>query len=60
MDIIWIPYQNSLSVDLEGIDTAQRMSPMKMFEYLLIGVPIVSSVLPVLCEVLYLTVKTVY
>ena len=34
------------------MDTAKWLSPMKMFEYMSAGVPIVSSDLPVLREVL--------
>jgi glycosyltransferase involved in cell wall biosynthesis len=47
-----MPYQKSVSVGLAGVDTAQWMSPMKMFEYMSVGVPIISSDLPVLKEVL--------
>jgi len=52
MDILLMPYQESVSVGLKGVDTAKWMSPMKMFEYLSVGVPIISSDLPVLREVL--------
>jgi glycosyltransferase involved in cell wall biosynthesis len=52
MDVLLMPYQKSVSVGLKGVDTAKWMSPMKMFEYLSVGVPIISSDLPVLREVL--------
>jgi glycosyltransferase involved in cell wall biosynthesis len=52
MDILLMPYQKSVSVGVEGVDTAGWMSPMKMFEYMSTGVPIVSSDLQVLREVL--------
>jgi glycosyltransferase involved in cell wall biosynthesis len=52
MDILLMPYQNSVSVGISGIDTSRWMSPMKMFEYMSCGIPIISSDLPVLKEVL--------
>ncbi len=52
MDVLLMPYQESVSIGLAGHDTARWMSPMKMFEYLGAGVPIISSDLPVLREVL--------
>lgn len=52
MDVLLMPYQESVSIGVAGHDTACWMSPMKMFEYLGSGVPIVSSDLPVLREVL--------
>lgn len=52
MDILLMPYQESVSIGVAGHDTARWMSPMKMFEYLGAGVPIISSDLPVLREVL--------
>ena len=52
VDILLMPYQRSVSIGLKGHDTAKWMSPMKMFEYMATGVPIISSELPVLCEVL--------
>ena len=52
MDVLLMPYQKSVSIGLAGVDTAQWMSPMKMFEYLSVGIPIISSDLPVLREVL--------
>ena len=52
MDILLMPYQKNVSIGLKGVDTAKWMSPMKMFEYMSVGVPIISSDLPVLREVL--------
>ena len=52
MDVLLMPYQKSVSIGVAGQDTAQWMSPMKMFEYMASGVPLVSSDLPVLREVL--------
>jgi glycosyltransferase involved in cell wall biosynthesis len=52
MDVLLMPYQKSVSIGVEGQDTAEWMSPMKMFEYMASGVPLVSSDLPVLREVL--------
>lgn len=52
MDVLLMPYQKSVSIGVAGQDTAQWMSPMKMFEYMAGGVPLVSSDLPVLREVL--------
>jgi glycosyltransferase involved in cell wall biosynthesis len=51
-DVLLMPYQRSVSVGTANRDTAAWMSPMKMFEYLASGVPIISSDLPVLREVL--------
>jgi len=52
VDILLMPYQKSVSIGVSGHDTARWMSPMKMFEYMATGVPIISSDLPVLREVL--------
>jgi glycosyltransferase involved in cell wall biosynthesis len=52
VDMLLMPYQESVSIGVSGHDTARWMSPMKMFEYLGAGVPIISSDLPVLQEVL--------
>ncbi|NIV99675.1 glycosyltransferase, partial [Candidatus Saccharibacteria bacterium] len=51
-DILLMPYQKSVSVAGGRTDTARWMSPLKMFEYMSTGKPIVSSDLPVLREVL--------
>ena len=53
MDVLLMPYQESVSIGVAGQDTARWMSPMKMFEYLGAGVPVISSDLPVLREVLH-------
>ncbi len=52
VDVLLMPYQESVSIGVSGHDTARWMSPMKMFEYMATGVPIISSDLPVLSEVL--------
>ena len=52
VDVLLMPYQHSVSIGVRGHDTARWMSPMKMFEYLASGTPIVSSDLTVLREVL--------
>jgi glycosyltransferase involved in cell wall biosynthesis len=52
VDVLLMPYQRNVSIGLRGHDTARWMSPMKMFEYLASGTPVVSSDLPVLREVL--------
>ena len=53
VDVLLMPYQARVSLGVSGYDTAHWMSPMKMFEYMATGVPIVSSDLPVLREVLH-------
>ena len=53
MDVLLMPYQRQVSIGISGHDTAKWMSPMKMFEYLAAAVPIISSDLPVLTEVLH-------
>lgn len=52
VDILLMPYQESVSIGILGSDTSKWMSPMKLFEYLSTGIPIISSDLPVLKEVL--------
>tara|TARA_B100000242_G_scaffold294391_1_gene277100 strand:+ start:14928 stop:16043 length:1116 start_codon:yes stop_codon:yes gene_type:complete len=52
MDSLLMPYQNKVSIGKRNSDTSRWMSPMKMFEYLSSGVPIFSSNLPVLREIL--------
>ncbi len=52
VDVLLMPYQQKVSIGLAGQDTARWMSPMKMFEYMAAGVPLISSDLPVLREVL--------
>lgn len=51
-DCLLMPYQSKVAIGITGHDTANWMSPMKMFEYLASGVPVISSDLPVLREVL--------
>jgi glycosyltransferase involved in cell wall biosynthesis len=51
-DVLLMPYQNSVSVSSGTLDTAQWMSPLKMFEYLAMKRAIIASDLPVLREVL--------
>ncbi len=50
-DLLLMPYQRQVTVSGGG-DTAQWMSPMKTFEYMATGKPLISSDLPVLREVL--------
>lgn len=50
-DVVIAPYERRVSVDGGG-DTTKWMSPMKIFEYMALGLPIVCSDLPVLREVL--------
>jgi glycosyltransferase involved in cell wall biosynthesis len=53
MDALLMPYQESVAIEATGkSDTSRYMSPMKMFEYMASGVPMVASRLPVLQEVL--------
>ncbi len=50
-DILLMPYQHRVAASSGG-DIAPYLSPMKLFEYLACGRPIVSSDLPVLQEIL--------
>lgn len=52
VDVLLMPYQKNVSIGVARHDTAKWMSPMKMFEYMASGVPLIASKLPVLCEVL--------
>lgn len=52
MDLLLMPYQAQVSIGIKGHDTADWMSPMKMFEYMAVGVPFIASRLPALEEVL--------
>tara|TARA_Y100000389_G_scaffold204549_1_gene257908 strand:+ start:2467 stop:3633 length:1167 start_codon:yes stop_codon:yes gene_type:complete len=52
MNVLLMPYQKSVSVSLKSVNTASWMSPIKMFEYMSVGTPIISSDLQVLKEVL--------
>jgi glycosyltransferase involved in cell wall biosynthesis len=50
-DALLMPYQRKLQTS-SGSDTVEFASPMKMFEYMASGRPIISSDLPVLREIL--------
>lgn len=50
-DILLMPYQAHVAASSGG-DIARYLSPMKLFEYLACGRAILSSNLPVLCEIL--------
>jgi glycosyltransferase involved in cell wall biosynthesis len=50
-DVLLMPYSSQISGSSGG-NTAQIASPMKMFEYMAAGRPIISSDLPVIREVL--------
>jgi glycosyltransferase involved in cell wall biosynthesis len=50
--VLLAPYQSKVGIGLDTIDIAQYFSPLKMFEYMAAGRPILSSTLPVLQEVL--------
>jgi SAM-dependent methyltransferase len=52
VDVLLMPYQSSVSIGVPGRDIGRFLSPMKMFEYMATGVPLISSDLPVLREVL--------
>ena len=52
MDVLLMPYQKLVSIGVKGLTTEKWMSPIKMFEYMSVGVPIISSNLPVLREIL--------
>ena len=51
-DCLLMPYQETVSTGVAGEDTSRWMSPLKMFEYMSTGLPIISSDMPVLREVL--------
>jgi glycosyltransferase involved in cell wall biosynthesis len=51
-DILLAPYQEKVFVYGTDADTSKWMSPLKVFEYMASGVPMVVSDLPVLREVL--------
>lgn len=50
-DVLLMPYQQEVKIR-NGMDTSRWMSPLKMFEYLLSGRPVISSDLPALREIL--------
>jgi glycosyltransferase involved in cell wall biosynthesis len=51
-DILIMPYQKEVAVFGNKGNTAEWMSPMKMFEYMATGRPMVASNLPVIREIL--------
>jgi glycosyltransferase involved in cell wall biosynthesis len=50
-DVLLMPYQQHVAASSGG-DIGRYLSPMKLFEYLAVGRPVLSSDLPVLREVL--------
>jgi glycosyltransferase involved in cell wall biosynthesis len=53
MDVLLMPYQRQVLIDQDPRkDTSRWMSPLKMFEYMATGVPLIGSRLPALQEVL--------
>ena len=51
-DVLLMPYQRAVLHRQSRHDTVQYMSPLKMFEYMASGVPVISSRLPALEEIL--------
>ncbi len=52
-DILIMPYQRKVAISGDKYsDTSRWMSPLKMFEYMASGKPIIASDLPILSEVL--------
>ncbi len=51
-DVLLMPYEQSIGISSGKIDSAAVASPMKMFEYLASGRPIITSDLPVIHEIL--------
>ena len=53
-DLLLMPYQTKVSINSDNFndDISQFISPLKMFEYLATGIPIISSDLKVLREIL--------
>lgn len=54
MHIVLAPYLSTvLAGSVDGIETSRWMSPLKLFEYMCAGKPIIASDLPVIREVLH-------
>ena len=51
-DILVMPYQKRVAISGNAGNTVSFMSPMKMFEFMATGKPVIASDLPVLREVL--------
>ena len=53
-DLLLMPYQSKVSINSKNFndEISKFISPLKMFEYLATGIPIVSSDLKVLREIL--------
>ena len=52
MDVLVAPFEREVRVHDNGVDTSTWMSPLKIFEYMSSGKPILCSDLPVIREVL--------
>ena len=52
LDVLLAPYQRAVATYGERVETSRWMSPLKIFEYMAAGKPMVVSDLPVLREVL--------
>lgn len=52
-DIVLAPYKNKVNLANTSVDIGQWMSPLKIFEYMASGKPIIASNLKVLREVLF-------
>jgi glycosyltransferase involved in cell wall biosynthesis len=52
LDVMLAPYQRAVTTYGERHDTSRWMSPLKIFEYMAAGKPMIASDLPVLREVL--------
>lgn len=50
--VVLLPYQNKVTLADDSRDTVRWMSPLKVFEYMAYGLPIIASDLPVLREIL--------